>query len=378
MTSTARLTWPQVHAWRLQRHFAGGSTVDVVRRLCGVQAQVMSAAELAVAVRHKDPAPEETLAEGMARGALVRTWAMRGTLHVLDPADAAAYLSLIAAARTWARPSWQRTFLSLDQVDRLTESVSHLLADDAPRTREELVAHVREDTGDEHLADQLGSSWAAALKPLAWQGLIAQGPPSRGPGQGTRVTFTRPPAAAPSWPGLLTADAAARHAIGAYLAVFGPATPAAFDAWLLRGATSKAALRRWFTDLGDALATVEVDGEPLLARAEDVDAMASTGPSDVVRLLPAFDQFVLGPGTGDPHLVPAHHRATVSRAAGWIAPVVATVHGVVGTWESASGGAGVSLFEDAPAPGRAALTREVARVEALLTRAGGSDQQVGT
>jgi hypothetical protein len=174
MTSAARLTWPQVHAWRLQRHFAGGTTVDVVRRLCGVQAQVMSAAELAVAVWHNDPASEESLTEGIARGALVRTWAMRGTLHVLDPADAAAYLSLVAAARTWAKPSWQKTFLSLDQVDRLTESVSHLLADDAPRTREELVAQVREDTGDEHLADQLGSSWAAALKPLAWQGLIAR------------------------------------------------------------------------------------------------------------------------------------------------------------------------------------------------------------
>jgi len=33
MTSAAWLTWPQVHAWRLQRHFAGGSTVAVVRRL---------------------------------------------------------------------------------------------------------------------------------------------------------------------------------------------------------------------------------------------------------------------------------------------------------------------------------------------------------
>jgi hypothetical protein len=75
-------------------------------------------------------------------------------------------------------------------------------------------------------------------------------------------------------------------------------------------------LRHWFADLGDALATVEAGGEPLLARAEDVDSMASIETSDVVRLRPAFDQFVLGAGTGDPHLVPAHHRAEVSRAAG--------------------------------------------------------------
>ncbi len=368
MTTTTRLSWAQVHTWRLARQFAGGSTEDVVRRLCGVQAQVMSAAELAVAVRHQDPAAQESLAQAIARGALVRTWAMRGTLHVLDPADAAAYLSLVAAARTWAKPSWQKTFLSLDQVDRLTESVTGLLADDAPHTREELVAHVREDTGDEHLAEQLGSSWATALKPLAWQGHLAQGPPSRTPGQGARVTFTRPQAAAPSWPGLLKVEAAARHTISAYLGVFGPASPASFDAWLLRGATSKATLRRWFADLDDALVTVEVEGEPLYARAEDVDDLTATRPGDVVRLLPAFDQFVLGPGTADPHLVPSHHRALVSRAAGWISPVVATAHGVVGTWEAKAGRVEVALFPDAEPPKKAALKREIARVEPLLNQ----------
>jgi hypothetical protein len=293
---------------------------------------------------------------------------MRGTLHVLHPADAAAYLSLVAAARTWAKPSWQRTFLSLDQVDRLTESVTGLLADDAPHTREELVAHVREDTGDDHLADQLGSSWATALKPLAWQGHLAQGPPEQSPGQAARVTFTRPQAAAPSWPGLLKLDAAARRAIPAYLGAFGPASPASFDAWLLRGATSKPTLRRWFADLEDTLVSVDVEGESLYARAEDVDSLASTRPGRVVRLLPAFDQFVLGPGTADPHVVPARHRALVSRAGGWISPVVATTHGVVGTWEPVSGRAVISLFDDAEPPRPAALAREIARVESLLTR----------
>ncbi len=163
-------------------------------------------------------------------------------------------------------------------------------------------------------------------------------------------------------------DAAARHTISAYLGVFGPASPASFDAWLLRGATSKATLRRWFADLDDALVTVDVDGESLYTRAEDVDSLASTRPGRVVRLLPAFDQFVLGPGTADPHLVPSHHRALVSRAAGWISPVVATANGVVGTWEPVSGRAVLSLFDDAEPPRPAALAREIARVEPLLTQ----------
>ena len=55
------LTWEQVLAWRLRRQLldprGGVDAVGVVGRLCGVQAQVASAAELAVAVRQADPAP---------------------------------------------------------------------------------------------------------------------------------------------------------------------------------------------------------------------------------------------------------------------------------------------------------------------------------
>ena len=36
---------------------------------------------------------------------------------------------------------------------------------------------------------------------------------------------------------------------GAYLDVHGPASPTAFDAWLLRGGTRRPTLRRWFAEL---------------------------------------------------------------------------------------------------------------------------------
>jgi hypothetical protein len=71
----------------------------VVRRLCGVQAQVASAAALAVAVRQAKP-HTTALSRAVSRRSLVRTWAMRGTLHVLAADEAASYLSLLASART--------------------------------------------------------------------------------------------------------------------------------------------------------------------------------------------------------------------------------------------------------------------------------------
>jgi hypothetical protein len=45
------------------------------------------------------------------------------------------------------------------------------------------------------------------------------------------------------------------------------------------------------------LAEVEIDGQPAHVLAEDVDELAAARPGNAVRLLPGFDQYVLGPGT---------------------------------------------------------------------------------
>ena len=81
----------------------------VVGRLCGVQAQVASSAELAIRIRREASRPGE-VDRALRDGRLIKTWAMRGTLHLLTPHDAGAFLSLIASGRSWERPSWQRYF----------------------------------------------------------------------------------------------------------------------------------------------------------------------------------------------------------------------------------------------------------------------------
>ena len=68
----------------------------------------------------------------------------------------------------------------------------------------------------------------------------------------------------------------------------------------------------------------------------------------------------LGPGTKDPHLLDPRHRAEVSRAAGWIAPVVVHAGRVAGTWEAADGAVRVRLFAEAPPIDPAELEREAA------------------
>lgn len=115
---------------------------------------------------------------------------------------------------------------------------------------------------------------------------------------------------------------------------------------------------------GDELTMVDVEGRRAYLLAEDVDEVAGQQPTTAVRLLPGFDQYVLGPGTGDERVVPAAHRGEVSRAAGWISPVVVAGGRVVGVWSQSHGTdtIDVTLWEDVD---EEALQSEIARLAAI-------------
>lgn len=343
-----RVTWDQVFAWRLCRQHvlsrADEGAVAIAERLCGVQAQVTSAAELAVALRSTKPDPGG-LVRALADGTLMKTWAMRGTLHALTPNLAAAYLSLVASARTWEKPAWQRTFgASPTEVAALAEAVAEALAA-AVLTREELVEALVSAPQFHRLGAELRSGWGALLKPLAWQGALCHGP-----ARGTKVTFTSPAHLVRDWSGLPEPDDAAPTAILAYLGAYGPATPETFDAWLTRNSLRKTTVRRWFADLGELLTEVDVEGRRAFLPTDQADALAAAAPSAAVHLLGAFDQYVLGPGTGDTVLLPAAHRAKVSRTAGWISPIVVVNGRIAGVWELAEDAVEITMFDDAPLP----------------------------
>ncbi|MGH9230963.1 MAG: DNA glycosylase AlkZ-like family protein, partial [Acidimicrobiales bacterium] len=327
------VTYDQVLAWRLRQQGLAPRTTatveQIVGRLAGVQAQVASSAELAITSRQRKPEPG-AVAKALEARTIVKTWTVRGTLHLHGASQVGAYLSLMAAARTWEKPVWQRTFgVTPPQMDALGLAVDEVL-DGRVLTRQELTAALIEREEFAALESQLTSGWSAVLKPLAWTGRICHGP-----AQGARVTFTSPRSWVPGWSGVPDPEEAARTVIPAYLRAHGPATPATFDAWLTRGVSRKATLRSWFASLGDELATVAVDGVECSMAAADVDALGRTRPSREVRLLAGFDQYVLGPGTGDVRIVAADRRKDVSRTAGWISPVVVHRGRVVGVWELA-------------------------------------------
>jgi hypothetical protein len=229
----------------------------------------------------------------------------------------------------------------------MASAASEALAGGAALTREELTAEIVGRTGSEHLAEVLGSGWGTLLKPLAWWRVLRFGPP-----RGNRVTFV----GADRLPAV---PDAASVVLRAFLGAHGPATPELFDkVWLSRGNTRKALLRSWFAAIADELAEVDVEGQRRVMLASQVEELVASEPSETVRLLGAFDAYVLGAGTTAAEIVPAARRAEVSRAGGWISPVV--LHGgrVAGVWSDE----GVTLWEDVPRP---AIDAELSRQASL-------------
>src|ERR1700750_1906386 len=92
-------TWAQALLWRLRQHFLDTPTNDgpvaIARQLCGVQAQVMSCAEIAMSIRG-GIAREDVRRALEPDHALVKTWLMRGTLHLLPAADLPLYTALLS------------------------------------------------------------------------------------------------------------------------------------------------------------------------------------------------------------------------------------------------------------------------------------------
>ncbi|WP_421733473.1 DNA glycosylase AlkZ-like family protein [Cellulomonas sp.] len=354
------LTWPQALAWRMRRQLldpvADVSVADVVRTLGAVPAQNDATTEQAINARRLRSRPGE-MTRAIAEGELLRTFAFRGAVHLATPEDAGVYLALRASSRMWELPSWQ-TYYGLAPSDwpAFRRAARDALAD-GPLTPTALGDTLTALPAFRHLQNVFADNPWTLLKALAWQGDLCFGPSRDGQATLQRLDDN------PRWSGLVEVDVAGPRAVESYVRAYGPTTPAHLQYWLGEGlGVRRGHLRTWIAGLGEQLATVEVEGEPALVLREDVEELTAARPSTTVRLLPRYDQWVLGPGTADPHVVPAAERAAISRGAN-----LAVVGGVVrGTWSQSDDEVRVVWFDDAPA--HAAVEREVERLATILDR----------
>jgi hypothetical protein len=279
------LTWPQVIARRLARSRLAqpaprDQLVDVVRDVALIQAQVLSAAEIGVATRVRGATAADVRYELYERRSLVKTWSLRGTLHLV-PADE---LPLWAAAVAGPAPYWEsREWLAANGLTAksaaaLYDAISDAL-DGECVTRAELADAVTERVGQRY--EKLLSGWGELLQPAAVMGRLCFGPP-----RGANVTFVRVDQWIGRWRNHDPHDAR-REVVRRYLRAYGPAKPADFARWSGFGRDDAKALFE-----AEELEPVRVDRTRAWILAGDDGDLDRDAAG--VTLLPQYDAYVLG------------------------------------------------------------------------------------
>jgi hypothetical protein len=353
-----QLTWQQVARWRAARHFLDKRApkqrlLDVVSQMCGVQAQVMSAAELALWARVADITPDDIRDALWKKRALVKTWAMRGTLHLLTADDLPLYVAAMRTRKTqFHTPAYQKYHgVGAGEAEAIMAAIPKALAG-RRLTREQLAQEVAALTGKPHLQEVLLSGWGALLKPAASQGTLAFGPD-----EGRNVTFVHPADWLKGWQEL-DSDEALPTILRRYIAVFAPATADDFVRWW--SGINPGPVKKLLKNLGDEIEEVEVEGEKGWMLAADVPQVATLPEKASVNLLPNFDTYMIAAQHHRRHLLPDESlMPRVYRTGGWISPVVLVDGRVAGVWEHEQNRQQITVTVELFAPASAAVKKGI-------------------
>ena len=367
-TTATFLTWPGVLAWRLRRQHLDrratqGETLGVVQQICGLHAQVMSSAELTLWARVDDLERGAVQTALWEKRTLVKTWAMRGTLHLLPAAELPIWVGAQGVLKPrYHAPSWLRHFgLTREEAEVLIAAIPEAL-DGRMLTREELAQEVGRIVGSEELGNKLRHSWGALLKPAAFRGDLLFAP-----SVGQNVRFTRPDQWLPRWEPA-DIEEAAREVTRRYLAAYGPATREEFARWF--GMTSPARAGRLIEALGEEIACVEIEGSQAWMLSEDVPEIEAAEPSGVVRLLPAFDHYVVAAPREREAVLPEALKSRVYRQQGWLSPVLLVDGRMEGLWRHERKGGRLIVeiepFDEQPEWVRRATEEEAERLARFL------------
>jgi len=257
---------------RLDRRAPRDEALGVVREICGLHAQVMSSAELTLWSRVEDLEPEAVREALWEHRSLAKTWAMRGTLHLLPSDELPLWVAALGVLKPrYQAASWQLYYgLTREEAETMLAAIAEALYDRV-LTREELAQEVGRLVGSEELGGKLREGFGSLLKPSAFEGDLLFAP-SVGP----NVRFARPDRWLPGWQPAET-EAAVREVVRRYLSAYGPATREEFARWF--GTTSPAQAGRLIEGLGEELAPVEVEGVAAWMLAEHVQEAEDAEPA---------------------------------------------------------------------------------------------------
>lgn len=328
-------------AQRLDRPRETGGVTGLVRHLLAVQAQDPAAFPLALRARLAGAAADD-LVKARADREVVRCWGPRGTLHLIAAADLAWLYPLVKPAPAGSVRRLRELGAGA-AADAVTESVDAVLRGQGPLTKAELGVRL----GEAGLA-VTGQGIVHAAMLAAGRGLVVLGPE-----RGGKPTYVH----AADWLGApLPVSTAGRPAaiatlIDRYRAAHDPCEPADLAVWS-----------------GLPLGELESAWRPAPVSTASVSTAPVPGELPV-RLIPAYDEYLLGWRTRD-HAVPEPFRSRVHPGGGIVRSAVLVDGHVAGTWQlrrtSSRAGLTVTPFAPFPPGARLALDAEAADIAAFL------------
>jgi hypothetical protein len=368
MKSTeVEVTPAQAMQWRLRQQHLIELSPDLVAtasRLCGVHAQVASAAAMIVGIRTALFAGRDLDDALWKQRTLVKMWGMRGTLHLFPAAELPLWVAAFKQ-RQWPRftPAWEKYHgVKPDDLRRITAAVGEVLPGRV-LTRDELATEIAAALRKPALVEKIRSGWGVMLKPAAAGGLLCFGPD-----RDRNVTFTDPRShlTGVQW-GEIDPDDALREVVTRFLDTYGPATHEDFGRWW---GIDAASARRVFAAHSDAMVAGSVAGKKAWLTPEAAGKIRrSRGPSGVL-LLPGFDPYTIAPISARGYTIPDGFVDRVSRTAGWISPVLLVEGIVAGTWSPDQRGISATIeiepFAEVSAATKKAAARYAQRYKRVL------------
>jgi len=325
----------------------------VVSDLCGVQAQVLSYAALAIWARVEGVTTQDVHDALWKHRSIVKTWCMRGTLHLISASDLPVY---VAARKTTlvVKPDWLTPEIDVEERKRIVRAIREAL-DGQILTREQLAVEVVKRLGiSAGVRKHMLSGWGNLLHPAADQGYLCFGP-----SEGSKVTFVRPdqwigrwdePSGREAWKTLLRR----------FFSTYGPATHHDIGHWWgLRADRAKILMKY----IADELEEVEFEGEKRWVRREDVERIVDVERVRSVNLLPSWDCYVMFYHPRELFVSQSHRARIFTRLQG-NKPVL-LIDGVAGgTWEQRRRG-GLTEVMVQPFGHLSSAQKQLVREEAL-------------
>jgi Winged helix DNA-binding domain len=314
----------------LLRPHPRGNPADVagiVEWFGAMQAQDMASGLWSLGAR----LPGATLADigaALERREAIRTWPMRGTVHLVPPADAHWMLDL-TGVRALGAAAARRAVLGLDEatVDRGVEILRAALAGGKRLTRAQCLAA---------LTDGGVSPSGQAGYHLLWYA-SQRGVTCIAPHVGTEQTFVLLDEWVPK-PNRPDRDEALGLLATRYFRSHGPTTRKDFAGWT---GLTMADVKTGLAVAGDALTTVTVAGTEMVTDPVLLDTPPA--PADDWQALPGFDEYLLGFKDRSLMVDDAHKQAIIPGGNGIFQATIVHRGRVVGTWKRTLGKKAVTV-----------------------------------